>query len=474
MEGHQTVGHDHIADHFFGVIRFQYRAREAVGEGDEYIGTVMFTQGVGHHRIRFAAAVAVENTGVSFRRGQNGLRGGFLGLTELFVKGFVSLLRIVFSRDHLRDHILRRGKEVVGGDTDIHMILFDQRFQVGQMIGQMDAHILTVAQNIPAVGKDRLPFFGDHYIQNFHGLFAAGVVLFQIAVKGHLQIRGGHQPLFPVLTEIGQDDRIDPLFQKFQYPHGAAADHGGLTVLIHFDHGVVAQPQIGGGEIRIFNKLFHPLKGDGPDNIVHADTIRIGGIGIRRPPPAAFFGGQFRNGQTLQRFHAGVVVNIIADIAADADFLKGFAGGNKAFVIRGQRDIILFKQFLVGNESVYIGAHRQPVDTAVLIGEAGEICIVDRAGFGSRGQIHEAVLQRRGVVKGKTAAGDDIRQGAVFRHELIEIKVIVAHHKLNIHIRQLRLDVRGVIFVHRVRPQIHRNGIRVFLCGVVLPATRKQ
>ena len=63
----------------------------------------------------------------------------------------------------------------------------------------------------------------------------------------------------------------------------------------------------------------------------------------------------------------------------------------------------------------------------------------------------------------EAAAGDDVRQAAVLLQEFVKVQIVVAHDKFNVHIRQLRLDIGGIGFVQAIRPQIHLNGLGVFL-----------
>ena len=54
----------------------------------------------------------------------------------------------------------------------------------------------------------------------------------------------------------------------------------------------------------------------------------------------------------------------------------------------------------------------------------------------------------------EAAAGDDVRQTAVLVQKAVEIQIIVADDELDVHVRQLRLDIGGVIFVQRGVPEI--------------------
>ena len=61
------------------------------------------------------------------------------------------------------------------------------------------------------------------------------------------------------------------------------------------------------------------------------------------------------------------------------------------------------------------------------------------------------------------AAGDDIRQTAVLLQKLVKIQIVVADDELDIHIRQLRLDIGRIVFVQAGGPQIHLNGLGILL-----------
>ena len=63
----------------------------------------------------------------------------------------------------------------------------------------------------------------------------------------------------------------------------------------------------------------------------------------------------------------------------------------------------------------------------------------------------------------EAAAGDDIRQTAVLLQKLVKIQIVVADDELDIHIRQLGLDIRRIGFVQVIRPQIHLNGLSILL-----------
>ena len=66
-------------------------------------------------------------------------------------------------------------------------------------------------------------------------------------------------------------------------------------------------------------------------------------------------------------------------------------------------------------------------------------------------------------MQGETAAGDNVRQTAVLLQELVKVQVVVAHNKLNVYVRQLRLHIGGVLFVQGVGPQIDLNGFGILL-----------
>lgn len=55
-------------------------------------------------------------------------------------------------------------------------------------------------------------------------------------------------------------------------------------------------------------------------------------------------------------------------------------------------------------------------------------------------------------MKGKPAAGDNIRQSSVFIQEPVEIQVIVPDYKLNVDIRKLLLEIGRVFFIELCGP----------------------
>ena len=66
------------------------------------------------------------------------------------------------------------------------------------------------------------------------------------------------------------------------------------------------------------------------------------------------------------------------------------------------------------------------------------------------------------------AAGDDIRQTAVLLQKFVEIQIVVAYDEFNIHVWQLRLNIRCVGFVQVIGPQIYLNGLGIFLFPCLL------
>ena len=110
-----------------------------------------------------------------------------------------------------------------------------------------------------------------------------------------------------------------------------------------------------------------------------------------------------------------------------------------------------------------IRADRQPVHAAILVFEAVEVGVVHSARLIGHGKVHQAVLQRCRIVQREPAAGDDIRQTAVLLQKLVKIQIVVADDELNVHVRQLGLDIGGIVFVQAGAPQIHLNSLSVFL-----------
>ena len=74
----------------------------------------------------------------------------------------------------------------------------------------------------------------------------------------------------------------------------------------------------------------------------------------------------------------------------------------------------------------------------------------------------------------EAAAGDNVRQAAVLVQKFVKIQIVITDNELNIHIRQLRLDIGGIFFVQRGVPQIDLNGFRVLLCFALLCAAAGQ
>ena len=153
---------------------------------------------------------------------------------------------------------------------------------------------------------------------------------------------------------------------------------------------------------------------------------------------------------------------------------KRLTGGNKAVVIGGQRNAVFLEQTAVDHKAVRVRADRQPVYAAVLVFEAAEVGVVDRACLVGRGEVHQTVLQRRGIMQREAAAGNDVRQAAVLVQKFVKIQIVVADNELNIHIRQLRLDIGCVIFIQCGVPQIDLNGLRILLCFALLCAAAGQ
>ena len=406
----------------------------------------------------------MEDIGIALPGGQHRLVRGGLFREELGVEVLIRLLCRKLARDHPGDHILGDGEEIVGGDADVHMVLFHHRADVLHVFGQVEADVLAVAQQILSIGDNAvLRLFGEHDVQHFHGFFAARGVLLQIPVQCNLEIGGGHDPLFAVLAEEGQKGRVDALLLKHLHAGGAAKVHGHFPVPEQVHHVIVSQPKVVRREAGILNELGHPLECPRPDSVVQTHPLAVGAVAVGGAPLAPLRSGKLGSRKPLQRLHAGVVVGIIGGKAADAYLLEGLTGRHKAVVIGRQRDVVLFEQAAVDHESVGVGAHRQPVHAAVLIFEAVEVGVVDRARLVGGSKIHQAVLQGSCIVQREAAAGDDVRQAAVLLQEFVKVQIVVAHDELDIHVRQLRLDIGGIDLVQAIRPQIHLNGLSVFL-----------
>ena len=278
-----------------------------------------------------------------------------------------------------------------------------------------------------------------------------------------MEIGGGHDPRFAVLAEEGQKDRVDALILKHLHAGRAAKVHGNFSVPEHSGHIVVIQCKIICCKVGILNELLHPLKRPRPYGVVQTHPRGAGGVAVGSAPLAPRGGGKLGSGKPLQGFHAGVVVGIIGGKAADAYLFKSLTGSCKACVIGGQGNIVLLKKAAVDHKAVGIRAHRQPVHTAILVFEAVEVGVVHSARLIGHGKVHQAVLQRCRIVQREAAAGDDIRQTAVLLQKLVKIQIVVADDELNVHVRQLGLDIGGIVFVQAGAPQIHLNSLSVFL-----------
>ena len=185
----------------------------------------------------------MEHVGIGGFTGQHNVAcvGRFLG-QKAGVERTVGLPGVIFARDHLGNHILGDGKEIVGGDADEHVVFFHHRAHVLHGVGQVVADILAVAQKILPVREDLLlrPL-RQHDVQDMHCLVAPGGVLLQVAVQRHLEVGGSHQPFFAVLVEERQKGCVDALLPEHLYAGGAAKVHGKLPLAEHPGHVVVIQ-----------------------------------------------------------------------------------------------------------------------------------------------------------------------------------------------------------------------------------------
>ena len=311
-------------------------------------------------------------------------------------------------------------------------------------------------------------------MEHLHRLVAACAVLFQLAAQRNLKIRGSHQPLLPVLTEERQEGRINALIlQDFNVSRGAE-EHSKLAAAHPVHDVVVGQCQVSSVQAGIADEVLEVLECGRPDGVVQTDFLGAGRVAVRGAPFATFRRGKLGNRKSLKGFHAGVIVGIVRIKAADAVLCKRLTGGNKAVVIGGQRNAVFREQTAVDHKAVRVRADRQPVYAAVLVFEAVEVGVVDRARLVGRGEVHQTVLQRRSIMQREAAAGDNVRQTAVLVQKFVKIQIVIADDELNIHIRKLRLDVGGVIFIQRGVPQIDLNGLRILLRFALLCAAAGQ
>ena len=88
----------------------------------------------------------MEYVGIGLPGGQHGLVVSRLLIgKELGIEGLIRLLSGKLACDHFGDHILGNGKEIVGGDADIHVVFFHHAAGVLQILGQAQGNVLAVA-----------------------------------------------------------------------------------------------------------------------------------------------------------------------------------------------------------------------------------------------------------------------------------------------------------------------------------------
>lgn len=278
----QAVRHDHGSCHLSGVVGLQHTAGKAVCGGEQHIGAVKAAQGVRHDGEGGGAAVFVEHVGIAFLRGQHDLvRSRLLVCKKLGIERLIGLLCRELARDHLGDHILGDGKEIVGGDADVHVVFFHHRAGVLHGIGQAQGDVLAVAQNVLPFRDDPvLCLLGEHDVQHLHGFCAAGRVLLQVTVQRHLEIGSGHDLRFAVLAEEGQEGGVDALILEHLHAGRGAKVHGHFSVPEQVHHVIVHQVQDVCRKVGILNELCHPLEGTRPDGIVQPDPRGVGGVAV--------------------------------------------------------------------------------------------------------------------------------------------------------------------------------------------------
>ena len=409
----------------------------------------------------------MEDAGIALLYGQDRFIRRRIFLNKQLIEGAVGLRGIILARNHFGNDILRDGKEVVGGNADVHVIFFNHGPHLAQRIGKAQGYILTVAQGILS-GADKILRIGRHHdLQHPHGFIAARLIVFQLAVQRNLKIRRGHQPFLAVIIKKRHKNRVQPLIAVLLHTGGVAKIHSKLLICKQLCNRIVVILKVAAVQSGIGDELLHPRKHLRPYRFIQPHTGRIGRVGIRRAPLHPCGGGKRRGRQPLQCFHAGVIVGIIRRKAAHTHLRKRLTGSDKAVIVSRQRNIVLFKQAAVDNKAVRIGAYRQPVNAAVLIHIVGEIVVVDCARLVGHSEIHQAALERRGIMQREAAAGDNVRQTAVFLQEFIEIQIVMPHDEFNIHIGQLGLDIGRVGIVEVCCPQVdlYSLGILFGRCG---------
>ena len=337
------------------------------------------------------------------------------------------------------------------------MILLDVGPQIVQRGVQCQLHILTVGDYVLPLCQRVLPALREHHLQHLHCLLLAGLVLLQVLVQRHLELRIGQQPLLAIGAEVGQKYRVDTGVIVTNRLGTARTDHCCLSLGEQVGDRIIVKLYILRAQLCIRDKPLHPRESARPNGIIQACHLLIQGVLIAVPPDLSFQRGQLRNGPALQQLHAGVIIGKVRGKAPDALRFKGLAGRHKALVVRGHGNLVPLKQRSVRHQAVHLAAQRKPLDFALRIGKALQIGAVNSPRLLGGGQVHQIPMQIRRVVQGEPAAGDDVRQRAVFAQEFIKVQVVVAYNKLDIHIGKLGLDVLGVAVIQLGAPQVNRN-----------------
>ena len=361
-------------------------------------------------------------------------------------------------------------EHLVGGQTDVQLVLLHIGLQVIQLRHQLQSNIFLVGHHVLAVGDMILPFLidhGGHDVQNqlfplrvIHALVGGGdleggigqvpVVLLCLAEIGHQQ--------HLVLATAGEGNDI----------RTGAPVHGSFPRAEHILGGSVGIGGILCTQTDLLLKIKEVLENRQPHlfgEFMGRTTL------ILLTPLAPFHALQDGDGNALQNLHAGVVCGKVGHIAPDTHRLEGLAGSNKAVVIRGNGNIVFLKQGLIDDKAVHLRAGGEPVHSAVIIGIAVQIRAVIGGGQFGVAQVIQIILQQHRILQGETAHRQNVGHIVVIRTETVVVCGIGGQNKFKLHLGEQITQVRGIAIQHLIAPA-GNNHFFLFsgLCRAVLGA----
>ena len=298
-----------------------------------------------------------------------------------------------------------------------------------------------------------LTLFRNHQFQYRCRQLPAFRVLLKILVQSNMKRRICQKPAFTVLPEIWKHNTVHTItviIIIYRNLSGTAY-HSSFSLAEHLIDLIIAGLRVFICQSCIRYKLFHIPEYIRPHFIVEGFICHIRAL-VGCSPHLTFKREQFRNRHSLKKFHACIIIGEIRYKSTYSIFLKLAARQHETVVVRRQRDTIPVKKCSVGYYSIHFPTQRQPVHSSVAVSVIIQICIVKRCrSLGSR-QIHQLILQPLGIMQRKPSVCDYIRKSAVILEELIEVKIIITHCKLNIIIRKMRLDIWRIIIQQSAVP----------------------